>query len=140
MAGAIVFTYDDGQDGAGLPGIIRTIIADWTSDAAGAAAGTSRKINGMLLKAVTIPLTSPTDNYDIDLTDDDSVNVLTACKTGLHDRDTATTEETYLFVLNQDSTALSMGRGPVINNPLTVTIANAGNVKTGRLKLYYVAR
>jgi hypothetical protein len=141
MAGTVTFTYDLGDDGKGLLTGMRVVIVDWTSDASGNATGTSIKLAGMMLKAVTIPGTAgsaPTDNYDIDITDSDTVNVLTACKTGLHDRDTANTEETYLFVVNQDTTPLSMGRGPVVCDALTVAITNAGNAKSGRIKLTYV--
>jgi len=113
----------------------------WTSAANGTVATSPlEQIDGDLIKAVTIPAaggSAPTDNYDIDITDAAGVNILTNCKVGLHDRDTANTEEQYFFVLNNDSTALSMAKSPVVCDILTVTVTNAGDTKSGTIILYF---
>ena len=142
MAGSsVTFTYDDGGDGIGLTGSIRQVIIDWVSDSAtGAASGTSHKIVGTLIKAVTIPGaggSAPTDNYDITLSDGNVTDFLANCKTGLANRDTANTEEVYFFLVDQDSSPLSLAARPVVCDTLAVAISNAGNTKTGRIILYY---
>lgn len=142
MAGSsMTFEYDNGYGVNGVPGGVRKVIATWTSDdATGAVTGTTSRIVGSLVKAVTDPgAAAPTDNYDIDITDDYSVNVLAACKTGLGNRDTANTEETYFFLLNADTSPLSMPQQPVVCSPLTISITNAGNSKNGVLVLFYRA-
>ena len=99
-----------------------------------------RKISGRLVKVVTVPGAAgaaPTDNYDINITDEQSVDVLLACKTTIINRDTANTEEVYLLLLNADTTPLSMAMHPKVCNVLTVAVTNAGNSKTGTIYLYY---
>lgn len=134
---AITFTYDDGADGTGFRGNIRKVIADWTSDGSGDAAGTTRKIVGTLIKAVTDPTDSPTDNYDITITDEEGVDVLAACQSTLANRDTTNSEQVYFLVLDAAGTPLAQSIHPVVCDKLTVTIANAGNAKSGQLILYY---
>lgn len=140
MAGSsMTFTYDDGQDGKGDRSPYRKVIAAWTSDdTTGAVSGTTRKIVGELVKAVTDPgAAAPTADYDIAITDEDSVNVLTACKTGLGDRHTSNTEEVYFQLLNADTVPLSMAIRPVVCSKLTIAVTNAGNSKNGTVILYY---
>lgn len=140
MAGsASTITYDDGVDGGGLRASIRTVRIAWTSDdTTGAVTATTRKIAGRLIKAVTDPgATAPTDDYDITITDEDSVDVLARCTTGLGNRDTANTEEVYFTVLNTDSIPLSTSIAPVVCSKLTVAVTNAGNSKQGTIILYY---
>lgn len=137
MAGSsMTFTYDD-------LGAIRKIIVDWTSDSAtGAVTGTTEKITGTLIKGVTDPgATAPTDNYDIAITDEEGVDVLTSCVAAstLANRDTANSEEVYFFLKNADGTPLSMAAFPVVCDQLTIAITNAGNSKVGQLILYYRA-
>jgi hypothetical protein len=136
----VTFTYDEGNDGIGQHCNCKIVIAAWTSDASGNASGTIRKISGRLVKAVTVPGAAgaaPTDNYDINITDEQSVDVLANCKLGLANRDTANTEEQYFLLLNNDGTALSMAMHPKVCNALTVAVTNAGNAKSGTLYLYY---
>lgn len=134
---AMSFTYDDGYDYQPRQNGLRRIIASWTSSGAGAASGTTSKIVGTLVKAVTVPTDGPTDNYDIAITDEQSVDVLAACKTSLANRDTTTTEETYFFLLNADTSPLSMRQGPSVCGQLSIAITNAGATKSGVLHLYY---
>jgi len=135
MAGSsMTFTYDE-------IGNIQKIIADWTSDSAtGAVSGTTKKIIGTLIKGVTDPgATAPDDNYDIAITDEESLDVLTSCVAAstLANRDTANTEEIYFFLKNADASPLSVAAFPVVADKLTIAITNAGNSKTGQLIIYY---
>lgn len=142
MAGsAMTFTYDDGNDGAGNFGGVKKVLVSWTSDSAtGAVSGTTRKIVGALIKGVTDPgATAPTDNYDIAITDEEGVDILTSCiaASTLANRDPANTEEVYFFLKNADDSPLSMPAYPVVCDALTVAVTNAGNSKQGQLILYY---
>lgn len=144
MAGSsVTITYDDGQDGATMShrGRIRKVIADWVSDdSAGTAAGTTRKIVGELIKVVTDPGTAaPTDNWDVIITDEEGVDVCAACmnSAALIARDTSNTEQTYLYLQESSGTPIGISAFPVVCDKLTISIANAGNSKTGQVILYY---
>ncbi len=136
----MVIEYDDGGMTVGY-GNVRKIICTWTSDAsAGTVTGTTSKISGTLIRAVTDPAAAgaaPSDNYDIVLTDETGADVLGSCKKGLIDRDTSNTEEVYFQVLNTDTSPLSTSQQPVVCDKLTVSITNAGNSKQGVLYLYF---
>lgn len=127
---AMTFTYHDSPE---YP--VKKIVCDWTSDADGDAAATTKKVRGRLIKGVTDPsATAPTDNYDIVITDEESFNVLTNCGDDLADRDTANTEEVY-FLVTDGTTAIAVH--PAVNDALTITVSNAGNAKSGQFILYY---
>ena len=133
MAGSsMTFTYDD-------IGGIRKVIADWTSDdTTGAVSGTCKKVTGTLVKGVTDPgATAPTDNYDIAITDSEGLDVLGNCVDNLADRDTANTEEVYFLVSNLAATDPAGNLHPVVCDPLTISVTNAGNSKQGQVILYY---
>lgn len=134
---AVTFTYDDGYDKNGASGQIRKVIVSWTSDGSGDAAGTSLKINGELLKGVTNPTDSPTDNYDIVLTDDDGANLLAGAFDDLADRDTTNTETVHF---NLSDGTVPIAAYPVVCSTVTVTVAAAGATKSGVLTLYYRVR
>ena len=140
MAGSsMTFTYDDGVCGAGLRVRQRVVICSWVSDSAtGAVTGTSRKVCGRLVKAVTVPsgTAAPTDNYDIAITDEQSLDVLTGVQSTLQNRDTANTEQVYFLVLDAAGTALAQSAHPMVSNTLTVAVTNAGNSKAGTIYLY----
>lgn len=139
MAGsAMTFAYDKGVDGSGLDGRIRKLVIDWTSDdATGAVTGTSPKIVGELVKAVTDPgSAAPTDNYDIAITDEEGADILAACQSSLANRDTTNTEQVYFLVLDAAVTPLAQSIHPVVCDALTVAVTNAGNSKTGQIVLY----
>lgn len=136
MAGsAMTFAYDDGIDGGGLHGRIRTVIVDWTSDSAtGAVTGMSRKVVGDLIKGVTDPgATAPTDDYDITITDEEGADVLAASFDNLADRDTANSETVHFGLTDG---AAPIAAFPVVCGKLTIAVTNAGNSKVGRLVLY----
>lgn len=141
MAGALMtITYDDGDfvmdGGISARGGIRKILVDWLSDSAdGTVSGTTRKIVGELIKGVTDPgSAAPTDDYDITITDEEGADVLGASIANLTNRDTTNTETAY-FNLTDGSARIAVY--PVVCDKLTISIAAAGNAKTGQLILYY---
>ena len=133
----MTFTYPDATDVSGLTGGIRKVVALWTTDSGGAASGTTSRIVGALIKGVTDPTDSPTDNNDIVITDPEGIDVLGKCKKGLADRDVTNSEEQYFLLLNDDTAPLSMAAHPVVCDELTITVSNGGSVKSGQLILYY---
>lgn len=135
--GTTAFTYDEGADGIGQKCNVKKVTFTWTCTAGGAAADTSKKIVGRLIKAVTVPTDGPTDNYDIAITDDNGVDVLASCQSTLADRHTANTEEAYFLVKDAAGTPLAQSVHPRVCSPLTFTIANAGGSKSGTIVLYY---
>lgn len=134
MAGTMTFSYDDGYDKDGLPGSVRRIICSWTSTSGGAADATTKKINGFLLKGVTNPTDSPTDDYDITLADDDGADLLSGSADNLTDRDTTNTETVHF---NLTDGTVPIAAYPAVCSPITVTVAAAGSTKSGVLTLYY---
>lgn len=130
----MTFTYDE-------LGPIRKIIAEWVSDdSTGAATGTTKKITGTLIKVSTDPgAAAPTDNWDVVVTDEEGVDVLATCQqaAALVARDTANSEETYLYLKNIDATPIGFAVFPVVCDKLTIAVANAGNSKTGQITLFY---
>lgn len=135
----MTFTYDEGWDRNGKPAGIRKVLVDWTSDdSTGAVSGTTEKIVGQLIKAVTDPgATAPTDDYDINITDEEGVDVLAVCQSTLANRDTANSEQVYFLVLDAAGTPLAQSVHPVVCDKLTIAVTNAGNSKVGQLILYY---
>lgn len=124
-------------------GCLRRLICTFTSDdAAGTASGTTAKICGRFLKVVTDPGAggvAPTDNWDVVVTDENGLSPFAVCQNAaaLLTRDTANTEETYLYLVNTDGTASGIASYPVVCGVLTVAVANAGNSKTGTITFYY---
>mgnify|MGYP006908431348 FL=1 len=137
MAGsASTITYDE-------TGVIRKILIDWTSDdTTGAVTATTKKIVGQLLKVVTDPgSAAPTANYDIAITDEEGVDVLSGLGgTGgtdpsLANRHTSNTEVVHLWAENA-ATDVVPGSQPYVNDILSVAVTNAGNTKTGQSSIY----
>jgi hypothetical protein len=140
MAGSsMTFTYDAGYDGDGHLGRYRRVIADWVSDdATGAVTGTSKKVVGRLVKAVTDPGSpAPSANYDIALTDDASADILANTDATLANRHTSNSETVVFFEKNVAAAALASA--PVVCSTITIAITNAGNSKQGQLVLYVEA-
>lgn len=131
MAGSsMTFTYDNRHR-------LGRIICTWTSDDATGAvsATTSFNVYGYLIKGTTDPGTpAPTDNYDITLSDDYSVDLLASSVNTLANRHTTTTQNQY-FGLTNATTMISAF--PVVAGPITVAVANAGNSKQGVIILYF---
>ena len=105
---------------------VKKIKLAWTSDGSGDATGaTSSAYDGKVIALVTVPAgggSAPTDDYDITLTDSDSVDVLIG---GGANRDTATTE-----------VVAEASLGAVAGSVLTFTVANAGATKAGTAYVY----
>lgn len=105
---------------------IKKVIFAWTSAADGTASEqTTNVYSGEIIRLVTIPGTAgvqPTDQYDITITDEDSVDVLAAAGAN---RSNANTEQVAASSL-----------GCVANNKLTINVTNAGNAKSGTAIIY----
>lgn len=142
MAGSsMTFTYDDGSDLAGAHRGIRKVTASWISDdSTGAVSGTTGKIVGEIIKAVTVPsgTAAPTANYDITLADEAGVDILAACVAAgrLADRHTSTTEQRYFFAEDIDTAPLAKATHPAVCDKITIAVTNAGNSKAGTIILY----
>ena len=144
MAGsASTITYDDGNFDGGQ-GSVRKILIDWTSDdTTGAVTATTKKISGRLLKVITDPsATAPTANYDIAITDEEGVDVLSSLGgTGgtapsLANRHTSNTEVVHLWAEDSVTNPLP-GTEPYVCDKLTVAVTNAGNSKLGQIIIYW---
>lgn len=123
MAGTVVISRGTTNPNDRSPK--RSMLFAWTCDASGVVSGTSSPaINGVITHAVTKPGAggaAPTDNYDVTLLDADGRDVLGGL---CADRDTANTET---VTPNQ----------PVDGSTLELRVANAGNAKTGQLRIYF---
>jgi len=131
MAGsAMTFTYDE-------LGPIKKAIVAWTSDdATGAVSGTTKKISGSIIKIVTDPGTGPpTADYDIVITDEESVNVLARTEDDLIDRHTTNTEVIYCIMEND--TPVGIALYPSICDKLTIAVTAAGNSTQGQIIIYW---
>ena len=128
-------------------GLVKRIQANWTSDAAGAASGTTDAVLlGELMRAVTDPVDGPTDNYDVTLSDEFGANLLQYGLTrlggpvdNLGDLDTADTEDVPCTISDEKADTDARGRIESyvpIAGKLTVTVANAGNAKSGIVHLF----
>lgn len=142
MAGmTATVSYDDGSDRKGLSCNVRKVIVDFlTDDSDGTASVVTQKIVGELIKIVTDPgSAAPSDNYDVVVTDEEGIDVLANCMnaTLLGTRDTANTEETYLYLKEASGTPIGIAAFPVVCDKLTISLANAGNAKTTQVILYY---
>ncbi len=105
---------------------VKKITWAWTSTAGGAAdLITTGAYDGKIERLVTVPAaagSAPTDDYDITVTDGDSVDVLHGAGAN---RDTANTEQ-----------VLASSLGIVAGDKLTLNVTNAGNAKSGTVHLY----
>lgn len=119
-------------------GPVVKVTGAWTSNGSGAATGTTAVVMGELVKGITIPsgTAAPTADYDITITDGASVNVLGLCEDDLADRHTSNTEEVYFLIPNLAATDPGGVVHPVVADPLTITVANAGDTKAGTVILY----
>ena len=108
-----------------------TLSIDWTTSPT-SPAGTVLAIlptyNGQILRVITNPTNTPTDNYDITLTDADGVDVLDGKGAN---RDTTNSES--FCPLAGDGTTTNQQWA--INNALTLTITDAGTNKSGVIRL-----
>jgi hypothetical protein len=119
MAGTVTTTEE-------VYGPVNKITFDWLSDASGdATATTTGGHNGELIRAVFVPDTSttaPSDQYDVTLSDGQSVDLLAGQGVNLSNVNTVVVVDDLI---------------PLAGNKLTLTVANAGNAKGGVVYLYY---
>jgi len=115
--------------------VLKATITWLSDDASGAVTHTfdqvdKERVRGYyLFFMLTNPgATAPTDNYDITLLDDDSVDMAGGA---LADRDTSNSEA----VLPLLSGGVAGDR--IVNGGIAVTITSAGNAKVGVLKLWF---
>ena len=113
---------------------VKLIKFAWTSDAAGAATGTTTYCyDGLIQTVVTVPGTvadKPTDDYDIVLTDNNSIDQLFGY--GANRDQTATETITRGWISATVATTL----GSVTSSKLTLTVANAGDTKSGTVYVW----
>lgn len=140
---SMTFTYDGDPDKPNSLNGVNRIICTWTSDSSGDASGTTKKIAGFLLRGITDPSASaaPTADYDITLADATySTNLLAKAADDLTDRHTSTTEAVEFLLLDYAGTPLATSLRPCVCDQITVTVANAGNTKSGVLVLEWTPR
>ncbi len=103
---------------------LKRIKWSWTSTAGGDADGTTTGVySGEVLTLVTDPgAAAPSANYDITVTDADSIDVLAGAGANRH---TSTTEY-----------VLAASLGGAVDSALTLNVTNAGNAKQGDVYLY----
>lgn len=154
ILGSGVFAATSGTvtiGGGTQSGALQVYTIDWTSNSDGIAYGNGDNkglsFTGQVIKVVTDPgSTAPTDNYDIELLDEDGYDVL--LNVGA-DRDTANTEALGFAVGQYDGftttaqtsitvdTSTTFYPFPVITSgKLYTQITNAGDSKVGEIKLY----
>jgi len=142
MAGSsMTFSYEEIPDQGGRQTGIRRLICDFvTDDSAGTASGSTAVVSGEFIKVVTDPgSAAPTANWDVVVTDENGLSPFAVCQNAatLLARHTTNTEQTYLYILNADTTPIGIAAFPIVAGSLTVAVANAGNSKTGRIVFYY---
>ena len=129
MAGTVTISYQEHRT------ITKTTL-DWLSDASGDVSGTAtKKLNGSLLRVVTIPDsggTQPTDLYDAVLNDDNGIDVLGGQGANLSN---TTTTDVIPGVPLKDGTTTTTAV-VIIDDTLTLVVSNAGNAKGGTVILY----
>lgn len=104
---------------------VKKVVFAWSQSSGGTAVKTTSGIySGQIVRLVTVPsaTAAPTDDYDVQVLDEDSTDVLMGAGAN---RDTANTEQ-----------VLASSLGYVANDLLTLSITNAGNAKAGTVYLY----
>ena len=131
MAGTVTLAFTK----APLPSSARKITLDWLSDASGDATYTTEKLAGTIVGVAFIPDgggTAPTTLYDVTLTDDNGVDILSGQGANL----SATVANRVVpGVPFKDGTTTSVAP-IVLNDTLDLVVANAGNAKGGQVILY----
>jgi hypothetical protein len=107
--------------------LVRKVVFAWTANSSGAASGsTTHACTGELLRVSVIPGTgtaAPSDNYDIELHDENDIDLLDGNGANL---DSATT---YTFLVSDTL-------GVVSNEDIELSITNAGASNTGTVLVY----
>jgi len=104
----------------------------WTTDGSGnfTATDTGYDINGIVILAETVPsgTAAPTNLYDIVLNNESGIDVFGGA---LGDRSSTTAEQT-MPLLDGNHTGVS------VMGPLTFDVTNAGNSKSGTLRIHFI--
>lgn len=116
---------------------LKRIDIDWTSDSGGDASGTSTDhVSGFLAAVDFIPGSGgdqPSDEYDVTLSiGDEGIDLLGGAGTDLSNATAARKQP----LASDGSTPFPQ---PIVGFP-TLTVANAGNTKSGRVVLYILNR
>lgn len=108
---------------------VRKVTINWTSDASGDVSSSIKNVYGTLRRVVFAPVASasPTANYDVTLSDENSYDVFQG-----DGADQSATVAANVFIANATSGYV----GADIAGHLTLTVSNAGNAKQGNIKLY----
>lgn len=96
----------------------------WTSDASGNASAAVH-LDGEVVRVVTKPTDGPTDDYDVTILGEDGLDIMAGA---LANRDTTNAE------------AVVPSARVAHYGYVTVTVANAGNAKSGVIKIYTFGR
>lgn len=125
-AGAIAESFSETRT-------VKKLALDWTSSVGGAVQEIpSRTVSGEILRVVFVPGAGgvqPSDLYDVTLLDADGLDVLAA--TGAN-RSNANKSQACPLIGDGTTTDKPIA----VDGPLTLTIANAGDAKQGRVALY----
>lgn len=103
----------------------------WTSDASGAASATTPHMNGLVFAVKHVPgsgSSQPTDGYDVTVSDSDGITVATSTSCS-----NSSAEWVPVQLVSQSDYKYS---NPPVDGVLTVTIANAGSAKSGKVVIY----
>ena len=121
--GTLTVSRDDGRDR--LQDLICTTLT-WTTNSSGEFSQSTTQIRGNLLRVVFDPAggsASPEANYDLVLTDRDAFDVLGGAGANLSQ--SATTD------------AVPTGDGLNTVGPLTLTVTNASDERTGMVRVFH---
>jgi len=112
--------------------ITKSVLVSWTSDASGDANSVISPFVGEMLRVSFDPGTaSPTASYDIVLNDSDSVDVLGGAGANL----SATVTSSQAVTIDGPGTDDHLPCA--VTGKLTLVVSNAGNAKTGTMRLYW---
>lgn len=114
---------------------VTKVVWDWTSDSAGDATETTEiPIAGLSMRVVAIAdaTDTPTDDYDLTITDENGQDILEGKGTDLPNGDGADEDNVKSVVTDVSSSGVPVA----LKDELTFTIANAGDTNKGQVVLY----
>lgn len=128
MAAVVTDTYE-----RNINGTIHKVTLSWTTHTDGSATKTTDPLTGTIVGITYNPgSTTPSDNYDMTLSDEDGFDVLSGQGANL---DQSTTTRIVPGVPFKDGTTTSLA--PVaVHGTLALSITNAGDTKNGTLVIY----
>jgi hypothetical protein len=115
----------------GVDKYLKRVTLDWICDASGNFLATTTQVQGTIERLVINPdagATSPTADYDLTISDVDSVDLLSGLGANLSDSVTSSTT-----VMATDGTT---PRPMATVGTLTIAITNAGNARGGVIRFY----